>query len=105
MANTTEALRINFGESMDAVLARESLRILFQGEFYVGGNYRLDKQEEIILFTPVNTWKKGTYDIISESKIEDLSGNNMNHLFDTNTADLKDSFLSETHYKRSFIVQ
>ncbi|UCD60575.1 MAG: hypothetical protein JSV59_11930, partial [Flavobacteriaceae bacterium] len=104
-ANSKEALNIKFDKSMDAILAKESLRILYRGEILVEGDYVLGKREESILFKPVNTWKKGTYELISQSIIEDLSGNNMKRLFDTNTVEQQNSSLSETYYKRSFIVQ
>lgn len=104
-ANSKEALNIKFDKSMDAILAKESLRILYQGEIPVEGDYVLGKHERSILFKPVYTWNKGTYEIISQSIIEDLSGNNMKRLFDTNTVEQQNSSLSETYYKRSFIVQ
>lgn len=104
-ANSKEALNIKFDKSMDAILAQESLRILYRGEILVEGAYVLGKREESILFRPVYAWNKGVYEIISQSIIEDLSGNNMKRLFDTNTAEQQHSSFSETHYKRSFVVQ
>jgi hypothetical protein len=103
-ANTKEALSIYFGESMDAVLAQESLQILYKSEIPVKGKFMLGKDEKSIIFIPLNSWNKGIYDISSHAIIEDLAGNNMNHLFDTNRAELKKPSQSETHYKRTFIV-
>ena len=103
-ANTKETLKISFGESMDAILARESLQIEYKGKIPVEGNYKLGEYENNIVFTPKDSWKEGVYDISSDSKIEDLAGNNMNHLFDTNNEEIRESTSSETHYKRSFSV-
>ncbi len=103
-ANTKEALKISFGESMDAILARESLQIYFKGVIPVKGDYALGEDENTMIFTPKDSWNEGVYDISSHSKIEDLAGNNMNYLFDTNNEEIRKPSSSETHYKRSFTV-
>ena len=35
-----------------------------------------------LIFKPDLDWKVGDYELLIDSKLEDLAGNNLNHLFD-----------------------
>ena len=93
-ATTKAPLRIDFGESMDAILALETITLLNDKEQRVAGTLKLSPKEEAVMFTPVKPWKKGSYTILIASKLEDLSGNNLSRLFDT---DLHQKQTSETN--------
>lgn len=82
MVGTREALGVEFGESLDPILVDETLKIFD----------KLGKEVEIGLLTslrgdntiliPAINWKKGSYNLVVESRLEDLAGNNLNRLFD-----------------------
>lgn len=48
----------------------------------VNGTLTYDSEINTIYFTPSHNWKKGTYTISLEQKLEDLAGNNLIRLFD-----------------------
>lgn len=80
--NTKNILTINFGESLDFALALETVQIINPDGKIVDGNFILSKKESILQFLPVAKWESGNYTISVDSKLEDLAGNNLNHLFD-----------------------
>jgi hypothetical protein len=79
---TKEPLHIDFQELLDYGSLQNGIQILdasgnkFEGKFIVNSNQKL------IIFKPLNNWNKETYVISYKSKIEDLSGNNLERLFD-----------------------
>ncbi|MEL6918989.1 MAG: hypothetical protein AAFO99_14825, partial [Bacteroidota bacterium] len=87
-AHTADPLHIYFGESMDAVLAQETIGIWDERGNLINGRFELMERQEGISFYPLTNWAKGNYKIKSEDKLEDLAGNNLAHLFDI---DLKTS--------------
>lgn len=97
-------LQINFKESLDAILSMESLLIEnAQGE-EVQGTFVLGKQEEAIIFTPDNNWKNDSYNILIEAKLEDLSGNNLNRLFDTDINKNQGMSIPKQNYRIGFSI-
>jgi len=80
--NTKNVLTINFGESLDFALALETVKIINPDGKIVNGNFMLSKKESILHFLPASKWKSGNHTISVDSKLEDLAGNNLNHLFD-----------------------
>ena len=87
--DTKEALIINFKESMDYILARECLNIMDSENNKINGHFSLLKEERELHFYPSVEWKKGNYKIIIEPRLEDLAGNNLSHLFDTDLDAIK----------------
>ena len=83
-ADTKSPLELHFNEAMDAILMRESFHVQTSEGILVQGKFELDPKEECIYFEPLNNWKKGDYKILIDAKLEDLAGNNLNYLFDTN---------------------
>ncbi len=79
---TTNPLIIDFKESLDAILAQETIQIYNAENELVLGELRLKNNEQILEFESIGNWHKGNYFIIVESRLEDLAGNNLNHLFD-----------------------
>jgi len=82
-AGTTVELRIDFGEPMDAFLAVETMRIYEAIGPEIKGSFTLTSNQSVLLFTPLNNWKTGSYKLNIQSRLEDLAGNNLNRLFDT----------------------
>ena len=80
---TKEQLKINFHESLDKVLAENTMSIADENGNEVKGKFSVDSNGTIASFTPDNEWKRGAYLLNIESRLEDLAGNNLDRLFDT----------------------
>lgn len=79
---TVGTLVISFAEDMDAMLLQETLVIRSADNKQVAGNFKLARKEQELIFQPDLSWKAGDYQLVIDSKLEDLAGNNLNHLFD-----------------------
>ena len=82
-ANTKEAVVINFGEALDHALATKSLTVYTKKGKIVKGEIRLKEEERTWVFTPLDNWQANPYRIQIKAELEDLAGNNLNRLFDT----------------------
>jgi hypothetical protein len=80
---TIEAITIDFFEALDYSLLREVFRIRDNDGHQISGKWNIGIEEKSIRFIPENPWKKGTYILEIESRLEDLAGNNLNRLFET----------------------
>ena len=100
---TRNPLEVRFGEAMDAVLIRENLRIYNEEGAELAGKITLTDQEKGILFTPLDSWKKGSYVLQSALKVEDLSGNNLKTVFDRDISLVTQDTLALS--KRTFTIQ
>ncbi len=81
-SNEKSTLTINFKEPLDNVLAKEMIDIINEDEHIIQGEYRLLKAGNLLTFIPKTAWKPGVYSIKVNAELEDLAGNNLNHLFD-----------------------
>ncbi len=81
--NTSEPLHINFNEPMDAVLVMETFQIENRIEEKLNGTFSLSSNEKKLMFHPEQKWKEGDYTIYINPVLEDLAGNNLHRLFDT----------------------
>ncbi len=80
--NTNSPLQISFNEILDPVLALESIQ-LFHGDSALSGNLELSHDGKTMLWEPYDVWKAGDYRIVIHPILEDLAGNNLHSLFDT----------------------
>jgi hypothetical protein len=78
------ALIVNFAEPLDYFLVRNGIHIKLNG-IEIPGTILLDSTQKICTFQPVDPWQPGNYILEIESRLEDLSGNNLNRLFDEDT--------------------
>lgn len=99
-----EALGIAFGESMDAMLIDKDLQIFDANNTVVSGGFLTMGNPSSTLFIPKERWKKGTYTLVVQSSMEDLAGNNLNRLFDTDLQKKKTTTDSKTKTIR-FTIQ
>lgn len=79
------AMELRFCESMDGALLNSMIEVKDNKGFPVAGKIEIDQEEKIWRFSPQNQWQKTTYFIHINSKLEDLAGNSIRRLFDTNT--------------------
>ena len=99
---TTESLVIEFPETMDAMLLQQSLVIRSADKQQVVGNFKLTAMEKGLEFKPDNIWNTDSYQVAINSKLEDLAGNNLNHLFDKDL--LVSDKSAETEFKSLFFT-
>jgi len=78
------SVKIDFKEAMDFGLLHSAIVIVDETNIYVEGSIRLSENENKWTFTPKKQWLKGSYKIIINAWLEDLSGNNLNRKFDVN---------------------
>ncbi len=79
---TFDALILDTTEPLDAMLALETIRIVDEQKNDVDGAFSLLQKERVVVFIPTKPWKPGSYSVPILSILEDLAGNNLNHLFD-----------------------
>ncbi|MDT7831813.1 Ig-like domain-containing protein [Flavobacteriaceae bacterium S356] len=95
-ADSKEALGIAFDELMDAMLIEKSIVIMDAQDQSVAGGFLTMGSPNSTLFIPKERWKKGTYTMVVQSSMEDLAGNNLNRLFDTDLQQEKKTKDSKT---------
>ncbi len=79
-----KALLIDFGEPLDAFLPMETIKVYDLNGSEVDGDFKWERGETILRFVPAETWSAPEYKLAARSTLEDLAGNNLNRLFDTN---------------------
>jgi len=79
--STKEALQIDFGQPMDYLLLHHAITIYHQENPIIGKVDTLSN-ETIWTFIPDKAWQAGTYQLVIESRLEDLAGNTINYAFD-----------------------
>ncbi len=102
-AGATQALSIQLHEPLDHVLAQNAMQVKDAKANTIDGKWEVNEQGTVVSFTPTVSWKPGSYSLRVESRMEDLAGNNLNHLFD---ADLtQKQKVPKDFYTRSFIIK
>jgi hypothetical protein len=80
--NSPDPLVIHLKESLDAVLLNEALQITHNDGSVLSAQIEIKNEESVVEITPESPWIEGSYVLKSESRLEDLAGNNLNRLFD-----------------------
>ena len=105
VAGSDNALEIEFGSPLDAVLAIEALTIFDVENKIVAGSETLRNKEAIYSFKPDEAWRTGNYYIQVQTRLEDLAGNNINRLFDENMSEVQELTVKEDEVELSFHIQ
>jgi len=79
--NSVDQLTIDFGESMDYILAMNTITVS-KNEVEVVGRISLNKDQSVWRFIPTEPWSEIEHQILVETRLEDLAGNNLNRPFD-----------------------
>lgn len=91
-----EKLAIDFQESLDHVLAENTMQVWDVNKNYVNGTFHTNDKSDAVYFIPELAWKTGKYTLVIESRLEDLAGNNLVRLFDADISqkqkEIKDIF-------------
>lgn len=101
-SGTREPLRIDFDESLDRMLAEEVFQVLDPGDQPVSGRTAITGEDSQLEFSPDAPWRNGEYVIRVESRLEDLAGNNLNRLFETDLSKKERRKLDKATYELRF---
>ena len=82
VGGSKNALELKFDEPLIYTLIQESIEIYDQEQKQVDGTLEVLPEETGVAFIPTFNWKKGSYYIRIQSRLEDLAGNNLNRAFD-----------------------
>jgi len=100
-----DPLAVVFPEPMDHALAQRLIRVAVdQGEM-APGKVSLEDQERRWTFTPDNVWRRGRYQLIIHTTVEDLAGNNIGKPFEVDLFEGVERRLSTTTVKLSFEIR
>jgi hypothetical protein len=91
-AGTLDPLAISFDETIDYTLAMNAIHV-HAGKQMLKGTVKLDGKAKTWHFVPDRPWHAGNHTLIIENRLEDLAGNNLDRLFD-----------SDLHHNESALV-
>jgi hypothetical protein len=95
--STQEAMWILFDKPLDHFLSGECIRIKDASGKLVNGEIALLPEDRGCRFSPAQPWVAGKYDIVIDSKLEDLCGNNLNRPFDRDITKTKTPSVQTYH--------
>ncbi len=104
-AGARDPLVIVFPEPMESALARRLISVTGASGEIVDGKISLEDQERRWKFTPNNVWRRGGCQIIIQTILEDLAGNNIGKPFDVDLFEGVERRLSTTTVKLSFEIR
>jgi hypothetical protein len=104
-AGTRGQLAVVFPEPMDHALAQRLIRVALEPGEVVEGKVSLEDQERRWTFTPDTVWRRGRYQIIIHTTLEDLAGNNIGKPFEVDLFEGVEQRLSTKTVKLSFEIQ
>ncbi|MDH7445543.1 Ig-like domain-containing protein [Aquimarina sp. 2201CG14-23] len=82
--NSVVDLEIQCNEAMDYGSTIDRIKIFNSDHIEIQGIWACRDKETLLAFTPIDPWKKDHYQILFDPSIEDLAGNNLERLFDSN---------------------
>ncbi len=100
--NSYDALTISVDRIFDHALIQSMINIVSAEENLISGDWRILEEERLLIFTPKNRWKKGAYQVIVDSRLEDVAGNNLQNLLDRQRSDGGGN--SKTHHYLDFKI-
>ncbi len=79
---TQDPIIIDFDRPFDRVLAQHAINIIDQNGKPIQGTVSLQKNEEKWIFMPQETWLDTTVQLVVDTRLEDVAGNNLKELLD-----------------------
>jgi hypothetical protein len=104
-AGSRDPLVVVFPKPMDHALAQRLIRVAGEPEVIVEGAVSLEDQERRWIFTPDTVWRRGRYQLIIQSTLEDLAGNNIGKPFEVDLFEGVGRRLSATTVKLPFEIR
>lgn len=99
-AGTITPLIINTGRPLDHYLLQESVVVIDNSGTTVNGAVNVSAYDQVWKFTPSAPWKAQRYKLQVNARLEDLTGNNLNRVFDRDIT--KDKQKNQQYYERGF---
>ena len=97
-AQSTDPLKIHFGESLDWVVAKENIWVINDsGEEITAMVSTLDREAALSII-PSDPWNAGLHKIQIDPKVADLAGNNLNRLFDEDLENRSEKSVRELEF-------
>jgi hypothetical protein len=90
-------------ESLDHYLLPESIRIQEMDGRPVKGQFAIEANDSRCSFRPDAPWAGGEYQLVVDSRLEDLAGNNLNRPFDRDITKTKER-AAQPYYTRRFSI-
>lgn len=94
-ANSDDTLSIYFDRIIDHALVQSMIQLEEEENNPIEGHWEVLENEQLIQFIPEAKWQKGNYQIVFDSRLEDVAGNNLNSLLDEKVNPKK-------HHKEAF---
>ena len=96
-SGTRDPLVVRFAEPLDRALLERMLSITDSAGQSVAGAIEIDEQETRWRFSPTEPWNAGDYQLVADTRLEDLAGNSIGRAFDVDVfATVQKSIESET---------
>jgi hypothetical protein len=76
-AGTREPVVVTFPKSMDEALLERLVWVTDAKEGKPTGKVTVTKEETVWQFTPEKVWESGTYQLVADTRLEDLAGNSI----------------------------
>ena len=83
-AGTSQALKVRFPEPLDYALLQRFIKVRDAVGRVMEGEIAVSDCEKAWSFEPLQDWEAGDYELVVNSWLEDLAGNNLSRLFDIN---------------------
>jgi hypothetical protein len=80
--NSKESVNLTFLRPFDHALLRRMITLRSKADESIEGSIKIDQAETHWQFTPTHPWKEGQYVIHVDARLEDVTGNNLQGLFD-----------------------
>lgn len=105
LVQSMQPLVLRWEAPLDEALLHRSLSVWTPKGQVISGNIELGPSQMSWSFFPHSSWKKGTYKIRINSKLEDLAGNNLNRPFDRDLDNAPGEIPDTPFYWLSFEVK
>lgn len=104
-SSTRDTLIVMFDEALDYKLITDAIHVLNNERRLVEGEAMPGRRERSFCFIPAEGWKKGTYALMIESRLEDLAGNNLARPFDRDLTVESSDPPAESSWEMLFNIQ
>lgn len=104
-SGTEKPLVVLFPEPMDNALTQRTIHVTDASGKTVTGQIELTDQERRWSFQPVGPWKRGQHQLVIQTTIEDLAGNNIGKPFDVDLFEGVQRRLTTTTVKLPLPIQ
>lgn len=104
-AASRESLVVAFPEPMDHALTLRLLTVVNAAGQIMTGRVVMEEHEQRWRFTPNATWLRGRYDLVIQTTVEDLAGNNIGKPFEVDLFTGVERHLTTSSVKLSFEVR